>query len=123
VARRSSLGLLVEDVHWADGATLDFLTYLVRVGRGDAVTVVVTCRSDDVPLDAGVADWLTHVRRGATVVEIRLGPLSPGEVAEQVAGFRLLLVQSDVNHLSGVRTAKSTTTGTCRGSDRRGRWW
>jgi DNA-binding CsgD family transcriptional regulator len=87
VARRSAVALLIEDVHWADAATLDFLTYLVRVGRGDAVTVVVTCRSDEVPLDVGVADWLTHVRRDATVEEIRLGPLSPDEVAEQVTGL------------------------------------
>jgi DNA-binding CsgD family transcriptional regulator/tetratricopeptide (TPR) repeat protein len=87
VARRSALALLVEDVHWADGATLDFLTYLVRVGRDDALTVVVTCRSDEVPLDAAVADWLTHVRRDAGVVEIRVGPLSEGEVAEQVTAL------------------------------------
>jgi DNA-binding CsgD family transcriptional regulator len=87
VARRAPLGLLVEDVHWADGATLDFLTYLVRVGRGDAVSVVVTCRSDETPLDVGVDDWLTHVRRDATVEEIRLGPLSEGEVAEQVTAL------------------------------------
>jgi DNA-binding CsgD family transcriptional regulator len=87
VARRSAVALLIEDVHWADAATLDFLTYLVRVGRGDALTVVVTCRSDEVPLDAGVVDWLTHVRRDAGVEEIRLGPLSQGEVAEQVTAL------------------------------------
>jgi predicted ATPase len=87
VARRSPLGLLVEDVHWADGATLDFLTYLPRAGRASQVTVVVTCRSDEVPLDTAVADWLTHVRRDAGVEEIRLGPLSRSEVAEQIAAL------------------------------------
>jgi DNA-binding CsgD family transcriptional regulator/tetratricopeptide (TPR) repeat protein len=87
VARRSPLVLLVEDVHWADGETLDFLTYLVRVGRDDAVSVVVTCRSDEVPLDAEVADWLTHVRRDATVEEIRLGLLSREQAAEQVTAM------------------------------------
>jgi DNA-binding CsgD family transcriptional regulator len=87
VARRSAVGLLIEDVHWADAATLDFLTYLVRAGRDEAVTVAVTCRSDEAPLDAWVADWLTHVRRDAGVVEIRLGPLSQDEVAGQVAAL------------------------------------
>ena len=29
----SGLGLVVEDVHWADSETLDFLTFLVRAGR------------------------------------------------------------------------------------------
>jgi tetratricopeptide (TPR) repeat protein len=87
VARRSAVGLLIEDVHWADAATLDFLTYLVRVGRGGAVSVVVTCRSDEVPLDAAVAGWLTHVRRDAGVQEIRLGPLSHEEVTDQVTAL------------------------------------
>ncbi len=87
VARRSAVALLIEDVHWADAATLDFLTYLVRVGRGDPLTVVVTCRSDEVPLDAGVADWLTHVRRDAGVEEIRLGPLSREEATDQVTAL------------------------------------
>ncbi len=27
------VGLVVEDVHWADSETLDFLTFLVRAGR------------------------------------------------------------------------------------------
>src|SRR5262245_22013205 len=87
VARRSPLAVLVEDVHWADGATLDFLTYLTRAGRASSVTVVVTCRSDETPLDSAVADWLTHARRDASVVEIRLGLLSQSEVAEQIAAL------------------------------------
>jgi len=87
VARRSPLGLLIEDVHWADGATLDFLTYLTRAGRADPVTVVVTCRSDEVPQDPVVADWLTNVRRDAGVEEVRLGPLSEAETAEQIGGL------------------------------------
>ena len=38
------VGLVVEDVHWADGETLDFLTFLVRAGRRGPVRVVATCR-------------------------------------------------------------------------------
>jgi predicted ATPase len=87
VARRSPMALLVEDVHWADSATLDFLTYLMRASRGDALTVVVTCRSDETPLEVPVDNWLTHVRRDAGVEEIRLAQLSRAEVTEQVSGL------------------------------------
>jgi DNA-binding CsgD family transcriptional regulator/transcriptional regulator with XRE-family HTH domain len=80
-------GLVVEDVHWADGATLDLLTFLARAGSGDAVTVVATCRGDEAPVAARVTDWLAHVRGAAEVEEIRLGPLSRAEVAGQVAGL------------------------------------
>jgi DNA-binding CsgD family transcriptional regulator/tetratricopeptide (TPR) repeat protein len=87
VARRSVAGLVVEDVHWADTATLDCLTFLLRAQREARLTVVATCRSDEVPLDAQVAGWLAQVRGSAAVEEIRLGPLSRGEVGEQVAAL------------------------------------
>ena len=87
VARESGAGLVVEDVHWADSATLDFLIFLARAGHRQGVTVVATCRSDEALLAAPVADWLTYVRGAAGVEEIRLGPLSRLEVAEQVAAL------------------------------------
>ena len=86
-AARTGLCLVVEDVHWADTATLDFLTFLVRAGHGSAVTVVVTCRSDEAPLEPRVSGWLGYARANAAVEEIRLGPLSAEETAEQVAGL------------------------------------
>ena len=57
---------------------------LVRAGH-QGPRVVATCRSDEAPLDAHVAGWLAQVRGAAGVEEIRLGPLSRGEVAAQVA--------------------------------------
>jgi DNA-binding CsgD family transcriptional regulator len=80
-------GLVVEDVHWADGETLDCLTFLGRAGRPGAVCAVVTCRSDEAPVSARVADWLAQVRATAGVEEIWLGPLSRPEVAGQVAAL------------------------------------
>ncbi len=76
----SGVGLVIEDVHWADSATLDLLTFLTRAGRPGAVTVVATCRSDEAPLEPPVAGWLAQMRAAAGVEEIRLGPLSRPEV-------------------------------------------
>ena len=61
----AGVGVVVEDVHWADSATLDLLTFLARAGCGDAVRVVATCRGDEAPLAAQVTDWLAHVRGAA----------------------------------------------------------
>src|SRR5690349_4171057 len=69
----------------ADSATLDCLTFLRRAGRGVPVRVVATCRGDEGPLAAHVVGWLADVRGTAEAEEIRLGPLSPTEVAVQVA--------------------------------------
>ena len=86
-ARPAGLAVVIEDVHWADSATLDCLTYLARAGGTGGLTVVVTCRSDEVPLDAQVAGWLAHVRGSSGVQEIGLGPLSRGEAAQQIAAL------------------------------------
>jgi DNA-binding CsgD family transcriptional regulator len=83
----SGVGLVVEDVHWADSETLDFLTFLVRAGRRGPVRVVVTCRADEAPLADQVAGWLARVRGDAGTEEIRLGPLSRAEVAAQAAAL------------------------------------
>jgi len=81
----AGIGLVVEDVHWADTATLDLLTFLARPRRG--VRVVVTCRSDEAPLAGPVASWLARVRGEAGTAEIALGPLSRAEAAEQVTAL------------------------------------
>ena len=83
----SGVGLVVEDVHWADGETLDFLTFLVRAGRRGPVRVVATCRGDEAPLAEPVPGWLAQVRGDAGTEEIRLGPLSRAEVAGQAAAL------------------------------------
>jgi DNA-binding CsgD family transcriptional regulator/tetratricopeptide (TPR) repeat protein len=85
VARRRRIVLVVEDVHCADAATLDCLTFLTRARSNAAVPVVVTCRSDEAPLDSQVVDWLAHVRGRGGAVEVRLGSLTRDEMAEQVA--------------------------------------
>jgi DNA-binding CsgD family transcriptional regulator len=86
-ARRNGLVLVIEDVHWADSATLDFLTFLARSGRTGAVTVVATCRSDEALLEPHLIRWLAHMRGNGQAAEIRLAPLSRAELAEQIAGL------------------------------------
>ena len=86
-ARRSGLAVVIEDVHWADSATLDFLTFLARTGRADAVTVVATVRSDETPLEPAVSRWLAYARGSGPAREIRLAPLTREEMAEMAAGL------------------------------------
>jgi DNA-binding CsgD family transcriptional regulator/tetratricopeptide (TPR) repeat protein len=85
--RASGVGLVVEDVHWADSATLDLLTFVARAGGQGPVSVVVTCRGDEAALAPHVARWLAQVRAAAGVEEIRLGPLSRDQAAQQVAAL------------------------------------
>ncbi|MDQ1564532.1 MAG: hypothetical protein QOI14_1483, partial [Actinomycetota bacterium] len=46
-AANRSLVLAIEDLHWADRSTLDFLLFLLRTLRAGRVLVVATYRSDE----------------------------------------------------------------------------
>ena len=85
VTARHTVCVVVEDVHWADASTLDCLTFLSRAGGLGTATLVVTCRSDEAPLDPPVAGWLAHMRGTRGVEEIRLGPLSQEDAAQLAA--------------------------------------
>ena len=72
--------LVVEDLHWSDPATLDLLTYL-RIAASGQISLVVTCRSDEAPLDPLVARWVEQARRPQTV-RLELAGLDQPAIAE-----------------------------------------
>ncbi len=76
--------LVVEDIHWADVATLDLMTYLRASRSGAALTLLVTCRGDEAPLEPYVSEWLGHARR-SDAIRLELSGLARDELAELVA--------------------------------------
>ena len=74
--------LVIEDVHWADEATLDVLRLLGRRVERLGALVVVTYRSDELPRTHPLRVVLGDVATAAGVVRLRLNPLSPDAVAE-----------------------------------------
>jgi DNA-binding CsgD family transcriptional regulator len=80
---------VIEDMHWADGATLDLLRFLGRRITGLPLLLVMTYRDDEVgpqhPLAAAIGDVATS----AAISRIRLQPLSRDAVAELVVGSGL----------------------------------
>jgi DNA-binding CsgD family transcriptional regulator/tetratricopeptide (TPR) repeat protein len=81
--------VVVEDIHWADEATLDLLRYLSRRLRGAAVLLIATYRDDGL----GAADPLrvTLGDLGSQRATRRVGlvPLSPGAVRTLAGASRL----------------------------------
>lgn len=84
----SPVVVLVEDLHWADPATLDLLRSLLVTLRHGQVTVVVSYRSDDVGRGHPLRPVLAELGRSRVVTRVELGRLSAEEVAEQA---RLIL--------------------------------
>jgi predicted ATPase len=90
---------VVEDMHWADGATLDLLRFLGRRISGLPLLLVMTYRDDEVgtrhPLAAAIGDVATS----AAITRIGLAPLSRDAVAELAAGSGLNA--TDLHRLTG----------------------
>ncbi len=76
------LAVVVEDLHWADAATLDVVEHLLT--RELEVPVVVSCRTDDPDGLPDMRDRLQRVRRMPSVAVVDLGVLDVADTAEMV---------------------------------------
>jgi DNA-binding CsgD family transcriptional regulator/tetratricopeptide (TPR) repeat protein len=76
--------VLLEDVHWADEATLELLRFLGRRLDDIPLLILVTFRADEVGSDHPLAVVRGDLATSAAVSQVRLGPLS-------VAGVRRLV--------------------------------
>jgi predicted ATPase len=86
LGRSAPLLLVLEDLHWADGATLDVVAFVLRTLRGARLLVVGTYRADD-PGDL-LAGWLAEMRRLPGVDWLELPRFTRPELAAQLAGLR-----------------------------------
>jgi DNA-binding NarL/FixJ family response regulator len=73
--------LVVDDLQWADPATLDLLTYVLAGGPDRQLAVVVTVRSSQ---ELPVVNWLAEARRLPGVAELTLQPLDRTATGEQL---------------------------------------
>ncbi|MEV8373194.1 AAA family ATPase [Kribbella sp. NPDC056861] len=76
--------LLVDDVQWADDATLDLLSYLARRVAGHPLLVVLTL-ADDSRLPERLHRWIGGLAT-AGAQRLPLAPLGPEEVGRRAAG-------------------------------------
>jgi predicted ATPase len=72
--------VVVEDVHWADGATLDVLRFLARRLRTVPALLVATYRDDAIGADHPLRLLMGDVAAFPTVRRLPLAPLSPDAV-------------------------------------------
>ena len=95
LANQAPLVVFMDDLQWADSATLDLLQYVIRRSQERAVRVMflASLRSDALhpmtqPLQAGgpqgLAQWLESVAREVTPVHIELKPLGEQETVQMV---------------------------------------
>lgn len=85
VGRLEATLLVVEDVHWADEATLEFLLYLASTAPR-RVSLVVTCRAEEVPAGSLFAR-LARLAAGSSGLRLALAPLDAAGTAGLVSSM------------------------------------
>lgn len=76
--------LILEDLHWADGASQELLHYLARAIERDRVLIVGTYRTDEMHRLHPLAATIARLTRDRRYHELRLNPLSRAELAEML---------------------------------------
>jgi DNA-binding CsgD family transcriptional regulator/tetratricopeptide (TPR) repeat protein len=99
LSRQAPIGLVVEDLHWADQSTRDLLSFLVRNLHRERVLVVATYRSDE-PHTIRLRPWLAELDRGGPVQRLELPRLDQIQTAAQLTG--ILGVAPAVDLVDGV---------------------
>jgi DNA-binding NarL/FixJ family response regulator/tetratricopeptide (TPR) repeat protein len=84
LALKRPLVLVLDDVHWADAASVEAIAYLLRRPPTAPVLLVLSCRSGQAP--AMLIDALAGATREARAEHLALGPLSELEAATLLAG-------------------------------------
>ena len=81
--------LVIEDIHWADEATLDLLRYLSRRLRDASVLLIATYRDDGLAVGDALRVTLGDVGSQRCTRRIGLAPLSPDAVRQLAVGSGL----------------------------------
>jgi DNA-binding CsgD family transcriptional regulator/tetratricopeptide (TPR) repeat protein len=93
IGSRRALGIIIEDLHWADAASLDFLAYFATKLHRMRVLVLASFRADELHTNPFAAAALTNIARNARAGRIDLAPLRGLElrsfIDEALAGIAL----------------------------------
>ncbi len=86
LAKEGALVLAIEDLHWADEATLELFPYLARKLRDQPVLLLGTYRSDELHRLHPLNHVLAELARGRLAEEVRLHRLTLEETGAVIRG-------------------------------------
>lgn len=87
LAARSPVLLFIDDVHWADGATLQLLRHLARNAAAMRMLLVLTYREIEVTEGGPLSAVLLDLNRERVATRVKLGRLSFDQTREMLEGM------------------------------------
>ena len=87
LAEERPLVIVLEDIHWADAASRDFVRFLARNARDARLLVLATYRSDELHRRHPLLPLIAELQRLEEVDQFELAAFGADEVAAQLAGI------------------------------------
>jgi DNA-binding CsgD family transcriptional regulator/tetratricopeptide (TPR) repeat protein len=87
IAARRPTVVVVDDLQWADVASLDVLAYLIAGFRAQRLVLIATCRTEERSEGHPLHSWLADMRRMPYFGEFRLDPLDLDATGSQIEGL------------------------------------
>src|SRR3954451_2053933 len=83
----NALLLVVEDLHWADRSTRDFLSFLIRTARSERIALVATYRTDELHRRHPLRPFLAEAERAPAVTRLAVPRFARTELRAQLEGI------------------------------------
>ena len=86
LAARQPLLWLIDDLQWADVATLDLVHYLIRRWQKEAapILLLLLVRQEAVIQPAAVTDWLRRLERATDLMRLHLAPIKNTDLRQLI---------------------------------------
>jgi predicted ATPase/DNA-binding CsgD family transcriptional regulator len=104
LATENPIVVFLDDIHWADNATIEFLSFISSCIRKQSLLIVASYRSDEVTRKHKVTRLKSDLRRKQILNEIIINPLDWDETHSFISKLLNKTPSSDLTNLLFTRT-------------------
>jgi DNA-binding CsgD family transcriptional regulator len=91
--------LMLDDLHWADSASMDLLCYIAQHHTKAKLLILGTCREDEIDRNPALGRALNALVRLRVLTRIAVDPLSQGEIEALAVAYLEASISSIVSKL------------------------
>lgn len=108
LAERQPLLLVLDDAHWCDADTIEWLHYLFHTNFQTPLLLLATLRPEEITVDHPFSELQRQLARTGRVYQIELAPLTPSETAQLAGQLTSNLATSALDEATNSRIYEET---------------